>query len=66
MGGTSALAGLVRMIGGEPQTVPVRNTVYIGGGDFFRVHPGFGGSGNLADIEAGIGGSATAKLDDVV
>jgi hypothetical protein len=30
------------------------------------VHPGFGGSGNLADIEAGIGGSATAMLDDVV
>jgi NAD(P)H-dependent FMN reductase len=65
MGGTSALAHL-RMIGVELQMVPVRNTVHIGGGDFFRVHPGFGGSGNLADIEAGIGGSATAMLDDVV
>ena len=60
-----ALAHL-RMIGVELQMVPVRNTVHIGGGDFFRVHPGFGGSGNLADIEAGIGGSATAMLDDVV
>ena len=65
MGGTSALAHL-RMIGVELQMVPVRNTVHIGGGDFFRVHPGFGGSGNLADIEAGIAGSATAMLDDVV
>jgi NAD(P)H-dependent FMN reductase len=65
MGGTSALAHL-RMIGVELQMVPVRNTVQIGGGDFFRVHPGFGGSGNLADIEAGLLGSAKAMLDDVV
>lgn len=65
MGGTSALAHL-RMIGVELQMVPVRNSVHIGGGDFFRVHPGFGGSGNLADIEAGISGSAKAMLDDVV
>ena len=65
MGGTSALAHL-RMIGVELQMVPVRNSVHIGGGDFFRVHPGFGGSGNLADIEAAIAGSAKAMLDDVV
>ncbi|MBL9052025.1 MAG: NAD(P)H-dependent oxidoreductase [Tabrizicola sp.] len=65
MGGTSALAHL-RMIGVELQMVPVRNSVHIGGSDFFRVHPGFGGSGNLADIEAGITGSAKAMLDDVV
>jgi NAD(P)H-dependent FMN reductase len=65
MGGTSALAHL-RMIGVELQMVPVRNTVHIGGSDFFRVHPGFGGSGNLADIEAGMLGSAKAMLDDVV
>ncbi|CAN1573758.1 COG0431 Predicted flavoprotein [Paracoccaceae bacterium] len=65
MGGTSALAHL-RMIGVELQMVPVRNTVHIGGGDFFRVHPGFGGSGNLADIEASMLGSAKAMLDDVV
>ncbi|MBL9045715.1 MAG: NAD(P)H-dependent oxidoreductase [Tabrizicola sp.] len=64
MGGTSALAHL-RMIGVELQMVPVRNSVHIGGGDFFRVHPGFGGSGNLADIEAAIAGSAKAMLDDV-
>jgi NAD(P)H-dependent FMN reductase len=65
MGGTSALAHL-RMIGVELQMVPVRNTVHIGGGDFFRVHPGFGGSGNLADIEASMLGSAKAMLDDVI
>lgn len=65
MGGTSALAHL-RMIGVELQMVPVRNSVHIGGGDFFRVHPGFGGSGNLGDIEASITGSAKAMLDDVV
>jgi NAD(P)H-dependent FMN reductase len=65
MGGTSALAHL-RMIGVELQMVPVKNSVHVGGGDFFRVHPGFGGSGNLADIEASITGSAKAMLDDVV
>ncbi|MBA3910262.1 MAG: FMN reductase [Rhodobacter sp.] len=65
MGGTSAMAHL-RMIGVELQMVPVRNSVHIGGSDFFRVNPGFGGSGNLADIEATITGSAKAMLDDVV
>lgn len=65
MGGTSALAHL-RMIGVELQMVPVRNSVHIGGGDFFKVHPGFGGSGNLADIAGSIEPSAKAMLDDVV
>lgn len=65
MGGTSALAHL-RMIGVELQMVPVRNSVHIGGGDFFKVHPGFGGSGNLADIAGSIDASAKAMLDDVV
>ena len=65
MGGTSALAHL-RMIGVELQMVPVRNTVHIGGGDFFRVHPGMGGSGNIADIEANLLPAAKATLDDVV
>ncbi len=65
MGGTAALAHL-RTIGVELQMVPVRNSVHIGGGDFFRVHPGFGGSGNLGDIEGSIAGSAKAMLDDVI
>ena len=64
MGGSSALQHL-RTIAVELQMVPARNAVHIGGGDFFRVHPGFGGSGNLADIEGSIGGSAKAMLDDV-
>ena len=65
MGGTSALAHL-RMIGVDLQMVPVRNSVHIGGGDFFKVHPGFGGSGNLADIEGSLLPSAKAMLDDLV
>jgi NAD(P)H-dependent FMN reductase len=64
MGGTSAVAHL-RMIGVELQMVPVRNSVHIGGGDFWRVHPGFGGSGNLADIDGSIAPSAKALLDNV-
>lgn len=65
MGGANALAHL-QNIGVELQMVPTRNNVRIGGSDFFRVHPGFGGSGNLADIEAVIAPSATAMLDDVL
>jgi NAD(P)H-dependent FMN reductase len=65
MGGTSALAHL-RIIGVELQMVPVRHSVHIGGSDFFRVHPGLGGSGNLADIEGVIAPAAKSLLDDVV
>lgn len=65
MGGANAL-GHLQNIGVELQMVPTRNNVRIGGGDFFKVHPGFGGTGNLADIEGSIGPSAKAMLDDVV
>lgn len=65
MGGTAALQHL-RTIAVELQMVPVRNAVHIGGGDFWKVHPGMGGSGNLADIEAGLLPSAKATLDDLV
>jgi NAD(P)H-dependent FMN reductase len=65
MGGTAALQHL-RTIAVELQMVPVRNAVHIGGGDFFKVHPGMGGSGKIADIEAGLANSAKATLDDVV
>jgi NAD(P)H-dependent FMN reductase len=64
MGGANALAHL-QNIGVELQMVPVRNAVRIGGSDFFKVHPGLGGSGNLADIEGVIAPSAKAMLDDV-
>ena len=65
MGGANAL-GHLQNIGVELQMVPVRNNVRIGGSDFFKVHPGMGGSGKLADIEAGIAPSAKALLDDIV
>ena len=64
-GGTRAVEHL-RMIAVELQMVPVRNAVHIGGGDFFGVHPGMGGSGNIADIEANLLPAAKATLDDVV
>ncbi|MDZ4066641.1 MAG: NADPH-dependent FMN reductase [Tabrizicola sp.] len=65
MGGANAL-GHLQNIGVELQMVPTRNNVRIGGGDFFKVHTGFGGSGNLADIEGSIAPSASAMLDDVI
>ncbi len=65
MGGARALEHL-RMIAVELQMVPVRNAVHIGGGDFWKVHPGVGGSGNLGDIEGAIASSAKAMLDDMV
>lgn len=65
MGGTRALEHL-RTISVELQMVPVRNAVHIGGADFFKVHPGMGGSGNMADIEGNLANSAKATLDDLV
>jgi NAD(P)H-dependent FMN reductase len=65
MGAANAL-GHLQNIGVELQMVPTRNNVRIGGSDFFKVHSGFGGSGNLADIEAVIAPAAKAMLDDVV
>lgn len=65
MGGANAL-GHLQNIAVELQMVPTRNNVRIGGSDFFRVQPGFGGSGNLGDIEAVIAPSAKAMLDDVL
>jgi NAD(P)H-dependent FMN reductase len=64
-GGTRALEHL-RTIAVELQMVPTRNAVHLGMGDFFRVHPGMGGSGNMADVEANLLPSATASLDDLV
>lgn len=64
-GGTRALEHL-RTIAVELQMVPTRNAVHLGMGDFFRVHPGMGGSGNMADVEVNLLASATATLDDIV
>jgi NAD(P)H-dependent FMN reductase len=65
MGAANAI-GHLQNIGVELQMVPTRSIVRIGGSDFFKVHSGFGGSGNLGDIEATIAPSAKAMLDDVV
>ena len=65
MGGANAL-GHLQNIGVELQMVPVRNNVRIGGSDFFKVHPGMGGSGKMADIEPVILPAAKGLLDDIV
>jgi NAD(P)H-dependent FMN reductase len=64
MGGARALEHL-RMIAVELQMVSTRNAVHIGGGDFWKVHPGMRGTGNMADIEAALLPSAKATLDDL-
>lgn len=64
MGGARAVEHL-RLIGIELQMAATRSAVHIAGGDFFKVHPGFGGSGNLADIEASIAPSAAAMLGEL-
>lgn len=65
MGGARALEHL-RNIGTELQMVSTRNAVHIGGGDFWKIHPHMGGSGNVSDVEAAILPSAKAALDDLV
>jgi NAD(P)H-dependent FMN reductase len=65
VGGTRAMEHL-RNIAVELQMVPVRNAVHLGMGDFFKVHPGFGGSGNMADVEGNLLQAAGASLDDLV
>jgi NAD(P)H-dependent FMN reductase len=64
VGGARAVEHL-RLIAVELQMVPTRNAVHIAGGDFMKVHPGFGGSGNLADIEGSIAAGAKGMLDDL-
>ncbi len=65
VGGTRALEHL-RTIAVELQMVPTRNAVHLGMGDFFKVHPGMGGSGKMADVEANLQASVKASLDDLV
>jgi len=65
VGGTRAAEHL-RGIGVELQMVSTRSAVHIGGADFMAVHPGFGGTKSLTDIEASIGNSAKDMLDQLV
>ena len=64
VGGTRAAEHL-RTIGVELQMVSTRSAVHIGGADFMAVHPGFGGTKSLTDIEASIGASAKDMLDQL-
>lgn len=64
VGGTRAAEHL-RGIGVELQMVSTRSAVHIAGGDFMAVHPGFGGTKSLADIEGSIGAGANDMLDQL-
>lgn len=65
LGGARAAEHL-RTIGVELQLASTRSAVHISGGDFFAVHPGFGGTKTLNDIEGSIGASAKDTLDQLV
>ena len=64
VGGTRAAEHL-RTIGIELQMVSTRSAVHIGGGDFFTVHPLGGDPKPMETIEASIGNSADAMLDEL-
>lgn len=65
VGGARAVEHL-RNIGVELQMVPTRSAVHIGGADFAAVHPGFGGTKTIADLEGSIGNSAKDMLDQII
>ena len=65
VGGARAIENL-RTIGVELQMASTRSAVHIAGADFMSVHPGFGGTKTLADIESAIGNSANDMLDQLV
>ncbi|UYO00736.1 MAG: NAD(P)H-dependent oxidoreductase [Devosia sp.] len=65
VGGARAVENL-RTIGVELQMVSTRSAVHIAGADFMAVHPGFGGTKSLNEIEASIGNSAKDMLDQLV
>ncbi len=65
VGGARAIENL-RTIGVELQMASTRSAVHIAGADFMSVHPGYGGTKTLADIEGAIGNSANDMLDQLV
>lgn len=65
VGGARAVEHL-RNIGVELQMVPTRSAVHIGGADFAAVHPGFGGTKGISEIEGSIGNSAKDMLDQII
>ena len=65
VGGARAVEHL-RNIGVELQMASTRSAVHIGGADFAAVHPAFGGTKTIADLEGSIGNSAKDMLDQIV
>ncbi|WEK05488.1 MAG: NAD(P)H-dependent oxidoreductase [Candidatus Devosia phytovorans] len=65
LGGARAVEHL-RTIGIELQMAPTRSAVHIAGADFAAVHPGFGGTKSLNDLEASIGNSTKDSLDQLI
>ncbi|KFL28952.1 FMN reductase [Devosia riboflavina] len=65
VGGARAIENL-RTIGIELQMVSTRSAVHIAGADFMAVHPGFGGTKSLTEIEGSIGNSAKDMLDQLI
>ena len=63
--GAANAIGHLQNIVVELQLVATKNNVRIMGSDFFKVHPGFGGSGNMADIEGNLAQAAKGLLDDI-
>ena len=55
-----------RTIAVELQMANTRSAVHIGGADFAAVHPGFGGTKSIAEIEGSIGNSAKDMLDQLI
>ena len=54
-----------RTIAVELQMVPVRSGVHVGGSEFMKVHPGFGGKETMASIEGAFQASAKDMLDQL-
>lgn len=65
VGAARAIENL-RTIGVELQMVSTRSAVHIAGADFMSVHPGFGGTKTLSEIEGSIGNSTKDMLDQLV
>lgn len=65
VGGARAIENL-RTIGIELQMVSTRSAVHIAGADFMAVHPGFGGTKAISEIEGSIGNSAKDMLDQLI
>lgn len=65
VGAARAIENL-RTIGVELQMASTRSAVHIAGADFMSVHPGFGGTKSLNDLEASIGNSTKDMLDQLV